>query len=37
VVFGNSMGGFLAIRFASRHPERVLGLMVNSPSGAPGA
>ena len=35
VVFGNSMGGFLAIRFASRHPERVLGLMVNSPSGAP--
>jgi pimeloyl-ACP methyl ester carboxylesterase len=35
VVFGNSMGGYLAIRFASRHPERVLGLMVNSPSGAP--
>ena len=35
VIFGNSMGGFLAIRFASRHPEHVLGLMVNSPSGAP--
>ncbi|MCK6524429.1 alpha/beta hydrolase [Myxococcota bacterium] len=35
LIFGNSMGGFLAIRFASRHPERVLGLMVNSPSGAP--
>lgn len=35
LIFGNSMGGFLAIRFASQHPERVLGLMVNSPSGAP--
>lgn len=35
LIFGNSMGGFLAIRFATRHPERVAGLMVNSPSGAP--
>jgi len=35
VVYGNSLGGFSAIRFASRRPDRVLGIFVASPAGAP--
>jgi pimeloyl-ACP methyl ester carboxylesterase len=34
VLFGNSMGGIGAIRFALRRPERVRGLLLCSPSGA---
>ncbi|MCB9760551.1 MAG: alpha/beta hydrolase [Alphaproteobacteria bacterium] len=33
VMFGNSMGGYMAIRYAARSPERVRGLAVNSPAG----
>jgi pimeloyl-ACP methyl ester carboxylesterase len=36
VLAGNSMGGFAAIRYASRRPERVRGLVLISPGGAPG-
>lgn len=35
VVFGNSLGGYLAIRYACAHPERVRGLFLSSPAGAP--
>lgn len=35
VVFGNSLGGYLALRYAGRHPERVRGLFLSSPAGAP--
>ncbi len=35
VVFGNSMGGLGAIRFAGAHPHRVRGLFLASPAGAP--
>jgi pimeloyl-ACP methyl ester carboxylesterase len=35
VVYGNSLGGFSAIRFASLRPERVLGIFIASPAGAP--
>jgi pyruvate dehydrogenase E2 component (dihydrolipoamide acetyltransferase) len=35
IVFGNSLGGLTAIRFALTHPDRVRGLFVASPAGAP--
>lgn len=35
IVFGLSMGGLAAIKFAARRPERVRGLVVCSPGGAP--
>lgn len=35
VLFGNSMGGFAAIRYALSRPERVRGLVLVSPGGAP--
>lgn len=35
LVFGNSLGGMFALRFAARRPGRVHGLLVNSPGGAP--
>jgi len=35
IVFGNSMGGIAAVRFAAERPERVLGLMLAAPGGAP--
>lgn len=34
VVFGNSMGGFAAVRLALEHPERVRALVLCSPGGA---
>ncbi len=34
VVFGNSMGGFAAVRMAQDHPERVRALVLCSPGGA---
>ncbi|HJK97581.1 MAG TPA: alpha/beta hydrolase [Polyangiaceae bacterium LLY-WYZ-14_1] len=34
VIFGNSMGGLAAIRYASHHPDRVAGLVLSSPGGA---
>jgi pimeloyl-ACP methyl ester carboxylesterase len=34
VVFGNSMGGFLGIRFALAHPDKVRALILCSPGGA---
>jgi pimeloyl-ACP methyl ester carboxylesterase len=35
VLFGNSLGGLVAIRYALQRPERVLGLFLASPGGAP--
>ncbi|MBM4389959.1 MAG: alpha/beta fold hydrolase [Deltaproteobacteria bacterium] len=35
VVFGNSLGGLTAVRLALLRPDRVLGLMLASPAGAP--
>ena len=35
VLFGNSMGGYAAIRYALARPERVKGLILCSPAGAP--
>lgn len=35
LVYGNSMGGLAALRYALRRPERVLGLVLCSPIGAP--
>ncbi|HRI07016.1 MAG TPA: alpha/beta fold hydrolase [Nannocystaceae bacterium] len=35
LLFGNSLGGAMAIRFAAAHPERVRGLVLSSPAGAP--
>ncbi|MEZ4443831.1 MAG: alpha/beta fold hydrolase [Polyangiaceae bacterium] len=35
VVFASSLAGGLALRYASRHPGKVAGLMVCSPGGAP--
>lgn len=35
VVFGNSLGGVAAVRYATERPERVLGLMLAAPGGAP--
>lgn len=35
IVYGNSLGGFAAVRFASTRPERVRGLFLASPAGAP--
>lgn len=35
ILVGNSMGGALALHFAAAHPDRVLGLMLVSPAGAP--
>jgi pimeloyl-ACP methyl ester carboxylesterase len=34
-VFGNSLGGFVATRFALARPERVRGLVLASPAGTP--
>lgn len=36
IVFGNSLGGLAAIRFALDHPRDVAGLVLSSPAGAPG-
>ncbi len=35
VVFGNSLGAAAAVRYASERPERVLGLVLAAPGGAP--
>ncbi len=35
IVYGNSMGGYGAIRYAQARPERVRGLALTSPGGAP--
>ena len=35
IVYGNSMGGLAALRFALRRPEKVKGLVLCSPVGAP--
>ncbi len=35
ILVGNSLGGAMALRYASRHPERVAGLVLASPAGAP--
>ena len=35
VVFGSSLGGLAAVRFAQRHPDRVHALVLASPAGAP--
>jgi pimeloyl-ACP methyl ester carboxylesterase len=35
VLFGNSMGGFAALRYAASRPERVKALVLVSPGGAP--
>ena len=34
VIYGNSLGGYGALRFAGTHPDRVVALIVNSPAGA---
>ncbi|MCB9646883.1 MAG: alpha/beta hydrolase [Deltaproteobacteria bacterium] len=34
VLFGSSMGGFAAVRYAAARPERVRGLVLSSPGGA---
>ena len=35
IFVGNSLGGTMALRYAHRHPERVAGLVLVSPAGAP--
>lgn len=35
VVFGNSLGGYLSLRMAQVRPQRVRGVFVSSPAGAP--
>jgi len=35
VLWGNSLGGYAAVRYAARRPERVRGLVLVSPAGAP--
>lgn len=35
IVFGNSLGGAAAVRYAHRRPERVAGLFLVAPGGAP--
>lgn len=35
IVFGNSMGGYAALAYAARRPERVAAVVAVSPSGAP--
>lgn len=35
VVVGNSLGGAMAIRYAHRNPDRVRGVVLSSPAGAP--
>ncbi|MCA9636459.1 MAG: alpha/beta hydrolase [Myxococcales bacterium] len=35
IVVGNSLGGAFAIRYAARNPERIAGLVLASPAGAP--
>ena len=35
IVFGNSLGAAAAVRYASERPERVLGLFLAAPGGAP--
>lgn len=34
IIFGNSMGGGIALKYAIEHPERVRALSLNSPGGA---
>jgi len=34
VLFGNSMGGAMALRYGLEHPERLRGLILSSPAGA---
>lgn len=34
IIFGNSMGGAVALRYAMEYPENVLGLVLSSPGGA---
>jgi pimeloyl-ACP methyl ester carboxylesterase len=35
ILIGNSLGGFIATRFASKWPKLVAGLVLLSPAGAP--
>ena len=35
LLFGNSLGGLVAMRYASEHPKHVAALLVSSPAGAP--
>ncbi|MEZ4384796.1 MAG: alpha/beta hydrolase [Nannocystaceae bacterium] len=35
ILFGNSLGGAMALRYANLHPDRVAGLVLASPAGAP--
>ena len=35
ILVGNSLGGAMAIRYAHRHPDKVAGLVLASPAGAP--
>ncbi len=35
VIFGNSLGGAAAVRYAASHPDKVLGLVLAAPGGAP--
>lgn len=35
ILIGNSMGGALALKFAASHPDKVRGLVLVSPAGAP--
>ncbi len=34
IVFGNSLGGAVALRYGLEHPEKVCGLLLSSPAGA---
>ena len=35
IVFGNSLGGVAAVRYAAERPDKVLGLLLAAPGGAP--
>lgn len=35
IIFGSSLGGAVAVRFAAQHPDKVLKLILCSPGGAP--